>query len=557
MDSVTSSRTEDWAAKVALKYEECQALIPEAWRIPSEILASLQAPWEKNPNDLIALDVARRSGILSERELEITEKHNVASLLNALASGSFAAEEVTIAFSKRAALAQQLTNCLTEMMFDEAQIRARELDALRESGKLAGPLHGLPISIKDSFQVAGTQATLGLVAYLDRHSEKNSCLVEILLSLGAVLYVKTNIPQTMMTADSQNNVFGRTLNPHNTMLGAGGSSGGEGALVAFRGSPLGVGTDIAGSIRIPALCCGTYGFKPTASRVPYGGQQGCSTPGLKFIPACAGPLSNDITALEIFVKNVIDARPAKFDHTAIDVPWRLPSLDPKRKLRLGVLPESESYPLHPPIRTALLEATKKLESQGHELVRLDPSVCHVDNSTEVAWGFFSLDNRADKVVSSSGEPAIPSRTRIATQLQRLNFNFVPTTEGDDQISRIAALNVKKGEILDAWRMIWNDNQLDAVIGPAAQNTAVEHDLFGVPPYTTLLNLLDYPACVIPFGKSKEMAGESFDLQPHQAGPPYNPATTNGMPCSVQVFTSSMRDEECLAISKIVDTCLRE
>lgn len=108
MDSVTSSRTEDWAAKVALKYEECQALIPEAWRIPSEILASLQAPWEKNPNDLIALDVARRSGILSERELEITEKHNVASLLNALASGSFAAEEVTIAFSKRAALAQQL-----------------------------------------------------------------------------------------------------------------------------------------------------------------------------------------------------------------------------------------------------------------------------------------------------------------------------------------------------------------------------------------------------------------------------------------------------------------
>lgn len=88
------------------------------------------------------------------------------------------------------------------MMFDEAQIRARELDALRESGKLAGPLHGLPISIKDSFQVAGTQATLGLVAYLDRHSEKNSCLVEILLSLGAVLYVKTNIPQTMMVCPS-------------------------------------------------------------------------------------------------------------------------------------------------------------------------------------------------------------------------------------------------------------------------------------------------------------------------------------------------------------------
>ncbi|KAH7121642.1 amidase signature domain-containing protein [Dactylonectria macrodidyma] len=559
MGSISSPQDhpDDWAVKAARKYAECQALIPKSWRIPSEIMESLQAPLEANPNDLITLDVVRRSGILSERELDITEKHSVESLLNALATGSFTSEEVTVAFSKRAALAQQLTNCLTEMMFDDARIRARELDALRESGKLAGPLHGLPISIKDSFQVAGTQATLGLVAYLDRHSEKNSSLVEILLSLGAVLYVKTNIPQTMMTADSQNNVFRRTLNPRNTMLGAGGSSGGEGALIAFRGSPLGVGTDIAGSIRIPALCCGTYGFKPTANRVPYGGQQGCSTPGLKFIPACAGPLANDFAALEIFVKNVIDARPSKFDHTVIDVPWRVSSLEPKQKLRLGVLPESETYPLHPPIRAALLKAVRKLESQGHELVRLDSSVCHVDNATEVAWGLFGLDNGADKVVSSSGEPVIPSRTRIATQIKRVNFDFVPTREGEDQLSRIAALNVKKAEILDAWRMIWNDNQLDAVIGPGAQNTAVEHDLYGVPPYTTLLNVLDYPACVIPFGKSDELSGESLDFQPHQAGPPYNPTITKGMPCSVQVFTSSMRDEECLAISKIVNTCLKE
>lgn len=99
--------------------------------------------------------------------------------------------------SKRVLIFYQ-TNCLTEIFFDEAHSRARQLDQLRQDGKLAGPLHGLPISLKDSFQVAGTQATLGLVAYLDDFSDTNSPLVEILVSLGAVPFVKTNIPQTLM-----------------------------------------------------------------------------------------------------------------------------------------------------------------------------------------------------------------------------------------------------------------------------------------------------------------------------------------------------------------------
>ena len=116
-------------------------------------------------------------------------------------------------------------------------------DQIKSKGKPLGPLHGLPISVKDSFQVAGTEATIGFVSFLGEKSTSNSPIVDILLSLGAVPYVKTNIPMTLMTADSDNNIFGRALNPHNTMLNAGGSSGGEGALVAFRGSPIGVGTD--------------------------------------------------------------------------------------------------------------------------------------------------------------------------------------------------------------------------------------------------------------------------------------------------------------------------
>ncbi|CAG8955923.1 hypothetical protein HYFRA_00008776 [Hymenoscyphus fraxineus] len=124
-------------------------------------------------------------------------------------------------------------------------------------------LHVLPISLKDSYQIPGIDATTGLTALISHPSTSYSSLPALLLSLGAVLYVKTNVPQTMMTADSHNHVIGRTVNPHNTSLTAGGGSGGEGALIALKGSVIGFGTDLAGSIRIPAMCDGVYGFKPS------------------------------------------------------------------------------------------------------------------------------------------------------------------------------------------------------------------------------------------------------------------------------------------------------
>lgn len=231
-----------WQQIVAQKRQSGDAAIPKEWKLPSSILDSLAFPLDKHPNKLIELDIPRKSGLLTDRELNVTENYTVSELLAKLASGEFTALEVTTAFSKRAAIAQQLTSCLTETFFDQAIERAKYLDQCRSEGKLLGPLHGLPVSLKDSFQVAGTEASIGYVSFLGKKSTTNSPLVDILLDLGAVLYVKTNIPQTLMTADSDNNVFGRTLNPHNTALTAGGSSGGEGALVAFRGSILGVGT---------------------------------------------------------------------------------------------------------------------------------------------------------------------------------------------------------------------------------------------------------------------------------------------------------------------------
>jgi Asp-tRNA(Asn)/Glu-tRNA(Gln) amidotransferase A subunit family amidase len=143
---------------------------------------------------------------------------------------------------------------LTEPLFSRALQRARDLDEHRQrTGTPVGPLHGLPVSVKDTFCVEGVDSSIGLSALAFKPASANAALVDLLQSLGAVVIAKTNIPQTLGTLDSCNHLFGRTLNPLNRQWTAGGSTGGEGVLVAMHGSMVGFGTDIGGSIRVPAM----------------------------------------------------------------------------------------------------------------------------------------------------------------------------------------------------------------------------------------------------------------------------------------------------------------
>ncbi|CEJ60247.1 hypothetical protein PMG11_08828 [Penicillium brasilianum] len=547
-----------WQVRVATKRQACLDKIPVAWRIPDNYLDKFQTPLLEKKNNLIEAQAIPKSGVLTEKELRITEDYTIAELLSALADGTLTSVEVTLAYSKRAAVAQQLVNCLTETMFEEAKERAQQLDTLREQGQLAGPLHGLPVSIKDNFHKKGTEATIGMVSFLGEVSEENSPLVDILLKLGAVIYVKTNVPQTMMTADSDNNVFGRTLNPWNTSLGPGGSSGGEGALIALRGSPLGVGTDIGGSVRIPALCCGTYGFRPSAARIPNGGMRACTTSGMKFILSCAGPLSLDLDGIETFFKTIFGTRPALYDSTILDIPWRQVSAKPI--LRIGIVPESPSFPLHPPVRRVLAEAARLLEAQGHTLIPLDVEECQILRANEIAWNIFGLDQGAMGHIQSSGEPPVPSLVHIGKLVEKLKGSLkmtLPVLDKLDRLGKLAYLNTCRAELRETFRKMWVRHELDICIAPPAQNTAVAHDMFAIAPYTTFLNCLDYPSCVIPFGKvGGSDAHESLELREDQTAPPYNFEQLEGAPCSIQVFTTTLRDEECLQMTKQIDQCLK-
>jgi amidase len=199
--------------------ERLDASIPPEWRIPKDKMPTAE---QKDVTDVPFL-----SGLFTEREILITTS-GATHIVDLIAKGEWKAQEVARAFCKRAAVAHQLvcfadktrdqgafltsfqTNCLTVTMFDDAIQRAKQLDDhFKRTGKTVGPLHGLPISLKDNFNIAGKTSATGFCAWAEEPMQKDSTIVQILRELGAVAYVKTNVPTAMMIAESVNNCYGR------------------------------------------------------------------------------------------------------------------------------------------------------------------------------------------------------------------------------------------------------------------------------------------------------------------------------------------------------------
>lgn len=151
---MSATQTPHWKPIVLAKRAAQQALIPTEWLLPESILSD---------PPLSSLDAIRSSGILSSDELAWTDKTDIQDLVSAIKSRHVTSLQLTTAFCKRAAIAQQLTKCLTEICFERALKRARELDEhLSRTGEVVGPLHGIPVSIKDRFEIEGLDTTVGM-----------------------------------------------------------------------------------------------------------------------------------------------------------------------------------------------------------------------------------------------------------------------------------------------------------------------------------------------------------------------------------------------------------
>jgi amidase len=347
----------------------------------------------------------------------------------------------------------------------------------------------VPVSLKDTFKVRGYDASIGLAALCFMPATENSVIVDCLLNAGAVLYCKTNVPQTLMALDSHNNIFGRTVNPLNTAVTAGGSSGGEGALLAMRGSILGVGTDVGGSIRIPAMCEGTFGIKPSWERIPYAGQEGGALPGASKIgiPASAGPLAHSMRDLELFFSAVSAQQPWTLDPDVVRSLWSSLTYTGK-KLRIGIVRRDGVIEPHPPIARLLDEVKAKLQTSGIETVEMDISPLF-SRCQSLANALFGVEggNAMFDLLESFDEPLSPWLT---TRLKRKPPMPLP---------KVQELHGKREQLRKEFLEIWRveKGEIDAFICPVAPHPVPPIDRYNGVSYTSSFVLLDYPAGVVP------------------------------------------------------------
>ena len=252
-------------------------------------------------------------------------------------------------------------NAVVVRDFERARKRAKAADRALKKGTLWGPLHGVPMTVKESFNIEGLRTTWGNPAFKDSVADYTSIAIERLLAAGAVVFGKTNVPLLLQDLQSYNALYGTTRNPYDLSRTPGGSSGGGAAAVAAGLSAADFGSDLAGSIRVPASFCGLYAHKPSYGVVP--------TRGHSLTPALAapdlsvlGPIARSARDLEPFLRAV--AGPLEDDAAAWKLKLPASKADRLKGLRIGLLTDVEISPIANSVRTGLEALAQWLRSRG-------------------------------------------------------------------------------------------------------------------------------------------------------------------------------------------------
>jgi amidase len=282
-----------------------------------------------------------------------------------MALGQVSAAELLEEHVARYEAANPAVNAVVRTDLETARARARELDRMLKAGASAGPLHGLPMTIKDTFDVDGMPATSGAPEYAKRPARTNDAVaVARLRAAGAVIWGKTNTPYLAGDSQTSNALHGRTSNPWDLTRTPGGSSGGAAAALATGMTPLELGSDIGGSLRFPAHFCGVAALKPTFGRAPIIGHVP-PAPGSLAVRDLnvAGPMARDVADLRLMF-NVLTAAP--------DV--ALPRRSSLRALRIGVWAEDKAFPVSAECRSAVQAAAEAAGDIGAQVLVAKPDI---------------------------------------------------------------------------------------------------------------------------------------------------------------------------------------
>lgn len=378
-------------------------------------------------------------------------------------------------------------NAVVTLDAEQAHEQARQADEALARGEVCGPLHGVPFTLKDAHATAGMRTTTGFPP-LDHVPQQDSTVTARLKAAGGVLMGKTNVAVMLGDpAQSSNPIFGRTNNPWNIERTPGGSSGGAAAALAAGMTPFEIGTDLAGSIRIPAHFCGLFGLKPTEHRVSLAGLiPGLHAPRSVRLMSCIGPMARTVEDLALLYSIIAgpDGQDTEVQPTPID---DVPELKLK-DLRIAFAPTFPGFPVAAEIRAAIEELARQLKP-----------VCAVVEEAALP----ALDFNQD--LSSAGE--LIGMMIGAFQPEE---NKPPTTLAQ----YLEALHRRDQSII-AWEQFFDS--WDVLLCPPSMITAFPHCEMGAPlhvdgqevtywlvnAHTTLFNYTGHPAVVLPYKLDRE------------------------------------------------------
>ncbi len=423
-------------------------------------------------------------------------------------------------------------NCVVTIDADRARREADDADAALARGESRGPLHGVPITIKDSFQTKGMRTTSGAPELSSFIPTEDAWPVARLREAGAIIYGKTNLPIYAGDLQSYNEVFGTTNNPYDVTRTPGGSSGGSGAALACGFTPLELGSDIGGSIRLPSHMSGVVGHKPSYGIVPAHGQIP-GPPGTLTLAdlAVAGPMARTVEDLQLGLD--IMAGPNRWEHPG----WQLKLPPPRRRslneYRIAAWLDDPACRVEPEVRELLENAAHKLEAAG---AKVDHHARPEFTLEKVADTFFALlqaalaggvaPNKLDEYANTVGDTPAAQTRRLLAMRHRQWLSY----------------NERRLQMRKRWEEFFAD--WDIMLMPVMPCPAIPHD--HSEPMSSRLAAID--------GEQRNYWSLTTWMAP--AGACYLPATVipvgmtkNGLPVGIQIAGPYLNDRTTLDLAK--------
>ena len=489
-----------------------------------------------------------------------------------IARGDISSLEVVEAHIERIERVNPRLNAVVVTRYDAARAEARKADERRSKGELLGPLHGVPITVKESLDVEGAPSTFGLPSRASVLARQDDLYIARMREAGAIILGKTNVAQLLYYIECDNPLYGRTNNPWNLDRSSGGSSGGQAAIIAAGGSPMGLGTDLGGSIRVPATFCGIAGLKPTSGRTPDAGRY--SEPlGERAIVSQVGVLARQVADVALGLEIINGGRNP---HVEPPMPLGDPETVDVSRLRVAYYTDDGTFKVAPAVGRAVLEAADILRNCGAQVTAWSPP--DVRHAVDLFFGIMSADGGRGIMQILGRNKRDP---RIATLLF-MGRRSRPTLAVIGGLLRLLGQQGLAGSIrnfghrdtLHYWQLVETQMEyqrrflqaldhdeggpFDLILCPACALPAFTHgssrDLILAGGYTVLYNVLGYPTGIVPVTRvrSDEEVGRPPSRDSMEQAARKVELGSAGLPVGVQVVARPWREHVALAAMRLIE-----